>query len=228
MTSHGAPGDAIAALERRLGHRFGEPALLTRALTHRSGGGEHNERLEFLGDAALGFVVAQALFEAHPDATERDLSLMRVSLVRNDVLAAIAREIGLGAALTTGAAPRRGGVHPVPSVLANALEAVLGAVCRDGGVEALRPVVARLFGARLDTLCGAPEADAKTRLQELAHARRVALPDYSVERVEGPDHARRFVVRCSVAELGVDAAAAGASRREAEQRAAGAVLRRLS
>lgn len=227
MTSQGVLGDAIAALERRLGHRFGEPALLTRALTHRSGGGEHNERLEFLGDAALGFVVAEALFEAHPEATERDLSLMRVSLVRNDVLAAIAREIGLGAALTSSMAPRRG-VGPVPSVLANALEAVLGAVCRDGGVEALRAVVARLFGARLDTLCGAPEADAKTRLQELAHAHRVALPDYSVERVEGPDHARRFVVRCRVAELGVDAAAAGASRREAEQRAAGAVLRQLS
>ena len=219
---------ALAALEARLGHTFQERALLRRALTHRSAGADHNERLEFLGDAALGCAIAGLLFEAHPGAVARDLSLMRASLVKNDTLAAIAREIDLGAALTLGMGEKRAGAREAPSILADAFEAVLGAVLRDGGADALRAVVSRCFGARLLALRGAPSKDAKTRLQELVQGRGMPLPDYRVERVEGADHARRFVVRCRVGALDLDAAAAGNSRREAEQRAAEAVLGRLS
>ncbi len=227
MSAGASSGRAMAALEARLGHAFRNRALLARALTHRSGGAGHNERLEFLGDAALGFEIGSQLFDAYPDAAERDLSLMRASLVRNDALAAIAAEIELGAALRLGSGEKRAGARRSASILANALEAVLGAVVRDGGVDALRPVVKRLFGARLAALGGHAPQDAKTKLQELVQARSIPLPDYLVERVEGADHARRFVVRCRVAQLDVDAAAAGNSRREAEQRAADAVLRRL-
>lgn len=226
MTDAAEP--AMAALEARLGYAFRERTLLRLALTHRSGGAEHNERLEFLGDAALGCVVASLLFEAYPQAAARDLSLMRASLVKNDTLAGIAREMDLGAALNLGAGERRTGARGNASILADAFEAVLGAVLRDGGAEALRAVVARCFRARLLALRGTPAKDAKTRLQELAQARGMPLPDYSVEGVEGADHARRFVVRCRLQALGVDAAAAGSSRREAEQRAAEAVLGRLA
>lgn len=219
---------ALAALEARLGYSFRERGLLRLALTHRSAGAAHNERLEFLGDAALGYAVASLLFETYPHAVARDLSLMRASLVKNDALAAIAREIGLGAGLTLGMGEKRAGARDASSILADAFEAVLGAVLRDGGADALRAVVTRCFGARLLALRGAPAKDAKTRLQELVQARGMPLPDYQVERVEGADHARRFVVRCRVRELDLQAAAAGGSRREAEQRAAEAVLGRLA
>lgn len=219
---------ALAALEARLGYSFRERGLLRLALTHRSAGAAHNERLEFLGDAALGFAVASLLFETYPHAVARDLSLMRASLVKNDALAAVAREIGLGAGLTLGMGEKRTGARDASSILADAFEAVLGAVLRDGGADALRAVVTRCFGARLLALRGAPSKDAKTRLQELVQARGMPLPDYRVERVEGADHARRFVVRCRVRELDLQAAAAGGSRREAEQRAAEAVLGRIA
>lgn len=218
----------LGTLERALGHAFRDRALLQRALTHRSGGLCHNERLEFLGDAALGYLVGRRLFETFPDAREEELTLMRADLVRKDALAGVAREIGLGEYLLLGSGERRSGVRDRTSVLADALEAVVGAAALDGGAEAGRAVVDALFGARIEAFDGAPEKDAKTRLQEILQARGLTLPEYTVESDEGKAHARRYVVRCRVKELDAEATGAASSRREAEQAAAGRVLERLA
>ena len=224
-----APARAgLDALEAQLGHRFQDRRLLERALTHRSVGRQHNERLEFLGDAALGYAISSFLFKAWPNASERDLTLMRTNLVRNDALAAVAREVGLGRLLRLGFGAARGGGRDNASILADALEAVFGALARDGGAEALLAAARRLFGARLAALGGAPEKDAKTRLQEFVQARRLPLPRYRVERVEGADHAPRYLVRCHLDQLGLDASASAGSRRDAEQLAAQAMLGALS
>ena len=217
-----------ASLEGAIGYAFRDRALLQRALTHRSGGVCHNERLEFLGDAALGYLVARRLFETFPEAREEELTLMRADLVRKDALAAVAREIALGEHLLLGSGERRSGVRDRTSVLADALEAVVGAAALDGGAEAGRAVVDALFGARIAAFDGAPEKDAKTRLQEVLQARGLALPEYAVERDEGEAHERRYVVRCRVRDLDVAATGAAASRREAEQAAARRVLERLA
>ena len=218
----------LGTLERALGYAFRDRGLLERALTHRSAGVCHNERLEFLGDATLGYLVARALFETFPDAREEELTLMRADLVRKDALAAVAREIALGEHLLLGSGERRSGVRDRTSVLADALEAVVGAAALDGGAEAGTAVVNALFGARIATFDGAPEKDAKTRLQEVLQARGLTPPEYAVESDAGKPHERRFVVRCRVRELDVAATGAAASRREAEQAAARSVLERLS
>ena len=218
----------LAPLERALGYAFRDRALLQRALTHRSAGVSHNERLEFLGDAALGYLVGRRLFDAFPDAREEELTLMRADLVRKDALAAVAREIALGEHLLLGSGERRSGVRDRTSVLADALEAVVGAATLDGGAEAGAAVVDALFGARIATFDGAPEKDAKTRLQETLQARGLTLPEYLVESDAGKPHARRYVVRCRVRELDAEATGAASSRREAEQAAARRVLERLS
>ena len=215
---------ALARLEAALGHAFRDRGLLSRALTHRSAGAPNNERLEFLGDALLGYVVARRLFEAFPDAPEKDLTLMRAGLVRNDALAEVARELGLGEHVL---GARRSGVSDRPSVLADTLEAVVGAVTLDGGVEAGTAVVETLFGARIAAACGVAGKDPKTRLQEAVQARGLALPEYVVEGLEGAPHARRFTVRCRVDALDLHATGAARTRREAEQSAAGGVLRQL-
>ena len=215
-------------LERALGYAFRDRALLRQALTHRSAGVSHNERLEFLGDAALGYLVGRRLFDAFPDAREEELTLMRADLVRKDALAAVAREIALGEHLLLGSGERRSGVRDRTSVLADALEAVVGAATLDGGARAGAAVVDALFGARIATFDGAPEKDAKTRLQETLQARGLTLPEYLVESDEGKPHARRYVVRCRVRELDAEATGAASSRREAEQAAARCVLERLS
>ena len=218
----------LARLETALGHAFRDRALLSRALTHRSAGVPHNERLEFLGDALLGYVVARRLFEAFPDAPEKDLTLMRAGLVRNDALAEVARELGLGEHVLLDPAARRSGVRDRPSVLADTLEAVVGAVTLDGGVEAGTAVVETLFGARIALAGGVAGKDPKTRLQEAVQARGLALPEYVVEGLEGAPHARRFTVRCRVDALDLHATGAARTRREAEQSAAGGVLRQLT
>ena len=217
----------LDGLQGALGYPFQDRDLLRRAVTHRSGGAAHNERLEFLGDAVLGYVVARRLFEGFPEARERDLTLMRASLVRKDALADVAREIGLGGHIVLGIGERRSGVRDRASVLADALESVLGAVAIDGGVAAAGEVVERLFRARMEALDGAVEQDAKTRLQECLQARRLALPDYVVESVDADAQPNLYVVCCRVEALGLKASAGGESRKSAEQLAARAVLERI-
>ena len=219
--------DGLARLETAIGHTFADRDLLVRALTHRSGGSDNYERLEFLGDALLGYLVARRLFEVHPHASEQELTLMRVSLIRKETLSEIARDLDIGRNLRLGLGERGRGLHNQPSLLADALEALLGAVTVDGGVEAATTVVDTLFGERFRDLDGVARKDAKSLLQELAQSRGMALPQYEVMRVEGADHAPRFVVRCSVDALDLAGTGAGRSRKEAEMRAALDVLGRL-
>jgi ribonuclease-3 len=215
-------------LSRQLGHAFADPELLDDALTHRSAQARHNERLEFLGDAVLGLLVAEALWRRFPRATEGELSRLRARLVNRDALARVAQDLELGQYLRLGAGELRSGGHARESILADAVEAVLAALYLDGGLEVARGVVERLLGERLAALSPADQGkDAKTRLQEWLQARRLALPTYEVVETSGEDHAQTFVVRCAVAALGRSTRAAGASRRKAEQLAAARLLETL-
>jgi ribonuclease-3 len=215
-------------LSRQLGHAFADPELLDDALTHRSAQARHNERLEFLGDAVLGLLVAEALWRRFPRATEGELSRLRARLVNRDALARVAQDLELGQYLRLGAGELRSGGHARESILADAVEAVLAALYLDGGLEVARGVVERLLGERLAALSPADQGkDAKTRLQEWLQARRLALPTYEVVETSGEDHAQTFVVRCAVAALGRSTSAAGASRRKAEQLAAARLLETL-
>ncbi|MDP6375562.1 MAG: ribonuclease III [Pseudomonadales bacterium] len=214
-------------LETALAYQFADQSLLRRALTHKSASAKHNERLEFLGDAVLGYVVADYLHGEYPDQAEDLLTLLRASLVRGTTLAEVAREIDLGAVLNLGTGARKSGGHHNMALLANALEAVIGAVHQDGGIGAARAVVVHLLGSRFTAAQGAEIKDTKTRLQEWLQARKHELPVYQIERTEGQDHERRFFVSCVVAELDIRGEGIGSSRKEAEKVAARAVLDRL-
>ena len=214
-------------LEAVLGHTFSDRSLLVRALTHRSGGADNYERLEFLGDAVLGYVVAKRLFESHPAASEQELTLMRVSLIRKETLSEIARQLNIGRYLRLGSGERGRDLHRQPSLLADALEALLGAVVVDGGVDAATRVVDRLFHDRLRDSDGTVSKDAKSLLQELAQSWGEALPRYDVIRVDGADHAPTFVVRCRFDALELESTATGGSRKEAEMGAAVEMLQRI-
>ena len=217
--------DPAGWLQERLGCSFADAGLLVRALTHRSAGPDNNERLEYLGDAVLSFVVAEMLFESHPDASEGELSRYRASLVSGDALGAIALELGLGQYLHLGDGELKSGGRRRASILADALEALVGAVYLDRGLDAARALAARLLRGRLDELPGASELkDAKTRLQEWLQGRGLGLPEYTVTEVSGEPHEQRFRVRCDVDELSIAAEAEGSSRRRAEQEAAALVL----
>ena len=218
------PETPLDRLEQRLGYTFSDRRLLRRALTHRSAGADNWERLEFLGDAVLGFVVARLLFEANADATEQQLTLMRADLVQKETLAGVAADAGLSAFINLGSVERKSGVAEHDAIRADALEAVLGAVTCDGGLDAAFDVVTRLYGTRLTRSPGIAEKDAKSRLQEIAQARRLDLPNYTVVSTSGEQHARVYLVECAVDALGVRAQGSGRSLREAEKRAAGAVL----
>lgn len=225
-----AGGAGRAALERALGHRFRREALLAQALTHRSFGSPHNERLEFLGDGVLDCVIAEELYRRFADLGEGPLSRLRASLVREAALAAVARELGLSAWLRLGEGEAASGGAERPSILADALEAVFGAIFLDGGYEAARAAVLRAYGealARLDP--NAPAKDAKTRLQEYLQGRGRGLPQYRVVATRGAAHRQEFEVECVV---GGDAgerrtSGSGRSRRMAEQQAAEAMLKLL-
>jgi ribonuclease-3 len=210
-----------ADLRERLGYTFRRPDILAQALTHRSFGARHNERLEFVGDAVLNCVVAHALFERFPDIDEGELSRVRASLVNRDTLAEVARRLELNAVLHLGEGEQRSGGPDRPSILADALEAVYGAVFIDGGFDAARSVIDRTFG---DLLRDADPAilgkDPKTRLQEWLQGRRMAVPEYRIVEVSGEAHAQRFVAECSIAALGIATQGSGSSRRAAEQAAA--------
>jgi ribonuclease-3 len=214
-----------AALEERLGHRFADPRLLEQALTHRSRGADNNERLEFLGDGVLGCAVADELYARFPSLPEGKLTRLRASLVREETLAEVARELGLEDEVRLGEGELAAGPAPRPSILADALEAVLGAVFLDGGYAAARATVLAAFGRHIDRLDPErPAKDAKTRLQELLQARHRGLPQYRVVSVTGEAHRQSFEVQCSVKGIDYSAMGTGTSRQRAEQQAAKAML----
>lgn len=215
-------------LQRRIKHRFADTALLTRALTHRSAGAPHNERLEFLGDGVVNLFVAEALFQRWPHADEGALTRARAELVRESSLAVIARQLELGQHLLMGPGEMKSGGHRRDSILADALEAIVAAIYLDAGYDACRAVVLPWFEPLLEALpVGKPEKDAKTRLQEWLQARQKPLPNYQPVAETGEEHDKRFVVSCTLAEPVLSAEGEGGSRRVAEQAAAAAVLEQL-
>jgi len=210
-----------AALCKQLGHRFAQPQLLQRALTHRSYSTAHNERLEFLGDSVLNCAIAKHLYDTYPDLPEGDLSRLRSNLVNQQTLAILAQQLSLGEQLLLGEGERKSAGFRRPSILADALEALFGAVWLDADFAAAEKVVLGLyvpFIARTDlqTL----GKDAKTLLQEHLQGRKLALPQYNVIEIKGEAHAQTFVISCAVAQLGLTTRGEGASRRIAEQIAA--------
>lgn len=209
------------------GHAFATPALLAQALTHRSAGSPHNERLEFLGDALVNQFVAEALYLHWPRADEGALTRARAELVRESALAALARGLGLGEHLVLGPGEMKTGGHRRDSILADALEALVAAIHLDAGFEACRSVVLPWFTPLIDALPPPNKVgkDAKTRLQEWLQARQRALPAYALVAEGGDDHARVFRVSCTLAEPAVHTEGEGGSRRAAEQQAAEAALR---
>ena len=218
----------LDALQARLGHRFADPALLQRALTHRSFGAEHNERLEFLGDAVLNMAVSGLLYERFSGSDEGDLTRVRAHLVREDSLHRAALGLGLPEVLRLSDGEARGGGAQRPSILADAMEALIGAVYLDGSPAPAARLVRQLFGE----LIAASEADAwskdaKTELQEWLQARRLPVPAYRIVGTRGQAHAQTFDVECAVATLGLTEQGEGKSRRAAEQEAARRMLARL-
>ena len=203
--------------------------MLARALTHRSAKGRNNERLEYLGDAVLDFVISEALFRLRPQADEGDLSRLRSALVKDATLASIATELGIGEHLILGSGERKTGGHRRQSILADALEALFGAVYLDAGFDVAKSLIERIYAERLEALPDAAELrDPKTRLQEWLQARKLALPVYQLAEVSGEDHKKRFAVTCSVNELSQTTHGEAASRRSAEQQAARRMLAILS
>lgn len=215
-------------VERSFGYDFAQPALCYAAVTHRSAGADHNERLEFLGDSVLNCSVARLLYEAHPQADEGALSRLRATLVSGETLAQIAAELGLGEHLRLGAGELKTGGFRRASILADALEALLGAIFLDAGFDAAAAAVARIIGMRLSGLPAADTLkDPKTRLQEALQAHGLALPVYTLTAVAGDPHAQSFTVSCEVPILGLNAVGEAGSRRRAEQLAAAKLLELL-
>jgi len=215
-------------IEQGLGHVFSSRALFSQALTHRSFSATHNERLEFLGDAVLDCIASDLLCERFPDLPEGVLSRLRANLVKQDTLADMAGELDLGAALRLGEGEVKTGGRSRPSILADALEALIGAIFLEAGYGAARQSVALLFGNRLTGLD--PDADArdpKTALQEWLQARHKALPVYEISAVTGAAHAQAFRARCRVESLGIATEGEGSNRRNAEQAAASRALEQL-
>lgn len=215
-------------LYQRLGYRFGDEGYLTASLTHRSVGSVNNERLEFLGDALLNFVVGDALFRASPRASEGDLTRLRASLVRESTLADLARELQLGDLLHLGSGELRSGGYRRQSILADTFEALIGAIYLDGGFDAVSTVILHLYASRLKELPD-PESlkDPKTLLQELLQGRGMPLPRYEVVELTGEAHNQVFRVRCSLESTEFVSEGSGSSRRRAEQHAASLLFERL-
>jgi ribonuclease-3 len=219
---------ASAWVERHLGCRLGNEALLEEALTHRSLGSRNYERLEFLGDAVLSFVVAEMLYREFDGASEGELSRYRASLVSGETLGEIGLALGIGDHLRLGEGELKSGGFRRASILADALEAVIGAVYLELGMASARQALERLLGSRLGSLPDAATLkDPKTRLQERLQGRGLGLPRYEVVDVRGEPHCQEFRVRCEVADLGLATEATGTSRRRAEQDAAGQLLERM-
>jgi len=205
----------------RIGYRFSDIELLRRALTHRSYGASHNERLEFLGDSVLNCVVALELYEKFPQLPEGELSRLRANVVNQQSLATAAQNFAFGSAINLGDGELRSGGARRPSILADSAEAVIGAVFLDGGFEAARAATRKLLGELLDTID--PETsgkDPKTLLQEYLQQHKFALPQYAVVATRGEAHEQQFQVECVIPDLGIRSQGEGASRRSAEQEAA--------
>ena len=216
--------DSVAGID----YRFDDPQLLREALTHRSVGAGNNERLEFLGDSVLSLVVAMRLYELRPDAQEGDLSRMRARLVRGSTLAEVASEINLGQQIKLGEGELKSGGFRRSSILADAFEALLGAIFIDGGYVACRDVILSLFDPLIADLPDVEDLkDPKTRLQEWLQARGRSLPEYALVAEEGADHAKTFRVSCRLADDGTMVEQQGRSRRKAEQAAAAEILELL-
>ena len=219
---------AVRELQRGLGHEFQDPGLFQQALTHRSHVGDNNERLEFLGDAILGFVIAETLYQRLPKAREGELSRMRASLVKRETLAEVARDLKLGDHLQLGSGELKSGGFRRDSTLADALEALFGAIYLDSDFATCRARILDLFTPRLEALPSAAALkDPKTRLQEFLQGRHIALPEYEILETHGNEHNRRFRVLCRVDELDIRYEGSGSSRRRAEQDAAAGALESL-
>ncbi len=213
----------------KLDYAFRRADLLRQALTHRSFGAPHNERLEFVGDAVLNCVVGAALYERFPALPEGDLSRMRAGLVNKDTLAHVARQLDLGPEIRLGDGESKSGGALRPSILADALEALFGAVFLDGGFDAARGVIVATFGGVLrDADPAVLRKDPKTRLQEWLQARRLPVPDYVVTSTSGDAHEQQFAVECRIPEMGIVASGEGTSRRAAEQAAAESAVHRVT
>ncbi|MCU7931167.1 MAG: ribonuclease III [Candidatus Thiodiazotropha sp. (ex Codakia rugifera)] len=211
----------VEKLCRHLGYRFIDSQLIEQALTHRSVAGKNNERLEYLGDAILGFVIADALYHHFHDATEGQLSRLRSSLVKRDTLAEMAREFKLGDYLHLGHGELRSGGQSRDSILADGVEAILAAIYLDGGYQATREVIQRIFTPRLNKLSlKAHQKDPKTQLQEYLQASKIGLPSYEISNISGDPHDQLFKVICFITELDKKTTGLGSSRRKAEQDAA--------
>ena len=207
-----------------IGYNFSDPQLADYALTHRSVSGINNERLEFLGDAILGFVIADELYVRFKEADEGQLSRMRAGLVKGELLTALARDLELGIYLKLGSGELRSGGQSRSSILADALEALLAAIYLDGGYGAARQVILDLESISPATL----QKDPKTRLQEYLQGRGLGLPSYNIVNIDGEQHDQLFRVKCMVEDLSIESEGQGSSRRKAEQDAAGQVLEQVS
>lgn len=212
--------EAWQTLQANVGYQFRDQSLLMQALRHRSAGKPHNERLEFLGDAVLGFVISAELFQHHPKAKEGELSRMRSALVNRDELASVALRLKLNTCIELGPGERKSGGDQRQSILADALEALIGAIYLDGGLAAVESCLRAWFVSKVDGLAQlTPEKDAKSALQEWLQSRQLPLPQYAC-RAEGLAHKQIFHVTCTVAGLDIETSGTSHSRRKAEQLAA--------
>lgn len=220
--------DRLLALQHRLRHEFTDPKLLARATTHRSFSADHNERLEFLGDSVLNLAVAGLLYERLSDLPEGDLSRVRANMVKQETLHQLALELGLPDVLRLGEGEARSGGQKRPSILADALEALIGAVYLDAGYTAAQALVRRLFEqVEINPQMAATAKDPKTELQEWLQGRKMKLPAYRVVATLGAAHRQTFDVECEIIELGYTERGIGGSRRAGEQAAAAAMLTKL-
>jgi len=219
---------SLDSLASKLGYRFKAPALLTQALTHRSFSGNNNERLEFLGDGALNFIIANQLYQRFPKLPEGDLSRLRAALVKEATLSEIAFSLNIGDALKLGEGELKSVGWRRPSILADALEAIIGAVYVDGGFLAAEALVLKLYEERLAIIDPKIiDKDAKSQLQEYLQGKKMNLPDYNVVSIEGEAHAQTFKMECVIEKLKITAVGEGSSRRVAEQQAAQLALEKI-
>jgi ribonuclease III len=216
-------------IEQRLEYTFRDPGLLSQAITHRSFGTPHNERLEFLGDGVLNLAIAKLIFTRFPDMPEGELSRLRANLVNQAVLAEIAGQIELGQQLRLGEGEIKTGGRARPSILADAVESLIGAVYQDRDYDAAYAVVSRLFARRLEDVAAlTPTKDAKTALQEWLQGKKQPLPQYVVKRIEGASHQQTFFVECITERPAYKVEGSGVSRRAAEQDAAAKIMNKLA
>ena len=216
---------SLQRLEKKIGYQFNDENFLKLALTHRSANGIHNERLEFLGDSILSFVVADELYHRFPKVDEGDMSRMRATLVRGHTLAELGREFQLGDYLFLGPGELKSGGFRRDSILADAVEAIIGGIYLDSDTEVIRRIILAWYKTRLDSIePGISQKDPKTRLQEYLQGRRKPLPTYTVTKIKGEAHNQEFTIECIVAGLDKPVIGKGSSRRKAEQSAADIAL----